>query len=176
MRSFIRMDDCRIDEEYRIMTSPTSFASPTSPPHPQEPESEPDSDSTAQPDLQAATDASSHVIAPASEDPHDLAPAATTAEDLLVIRDLLLKAYSDVVPDMVIGDSTASLLASIERAREAYAQVLARIEANSIPIRSEGSSPPAIPAGGGLPLPIDPDRLPASEKIRRGLSSGRRLS
>lgn len=163
------------------------MTSPTPRPHPQEPElgPEPDLDISAQPDRpnlpdlpepQAATEAPPHATAPPSEDPRDLAPAATTAEDLLVIRDLLLKAYSDVVPDMVIGDSTASLLASIERARDAYAQVLARIEANSIPIRSEESSPPAIPAGGGLPLPIDPDRLPASEKIRRGLSSGRRLS
>ena len=109
---------------------------------------------------------------------------ADAAADLEVIRDLLLKAYPDVVPDLVSGDSTTSLLASVEPAREAYARVLATIQANQPNPSSLASGhstlstppqpPPAIPAGGGAPLPIDPDRLPASEKIRRGLASGRR--
>lgn len=32
-------------------------------------------------------------------------------------------------------------------------------------------SAPAVPAGGDRPAPVDPERLPASEKIRRGLAS-----
>lgn len=58
------------------------------------------------------------------------AAADAAASDLAVIRDLLLKAYPDVVPDLVNGDSTASLLASVEPAREAYARVLATIQTN----------------------------------------------
>ncbi|MGI8406874.1 MAG: hypothetical protein ACR2OE_19280 [Thermomicrobiales bacterium] len=108
----------------------------------------------------------------------DLPSSATAVADLAVIRDLLLKAYPDVVPDLVSGDSTVSLLASVEPAREAYARVLATIQTNPSGLASGPSipstPPPAIPAGGGAPLPIDPDRLPASEKIWRGLSAGRR--
>lgn len=151
----------------------TSLRPPSSPPSPPEPGVE--SPGVPSPDLPPSAESPPLPEADATD------ASARAATDLAVIRDLLLKAYPDVVPDLVSGDSTASLLASVEPAREAYARVLATIQANPPPSRLvSGHStpstppPPAIPAGGGAPLPIDPDRLPASEKIRRGLASGRR--
>lgn len=86
--------------------------------------------------------------------------------DLPAVRALILAAYPDVVPDLVTGTTVASLLASVEGARAAYAAVEARLAPlPATPV----TSPLVIPAGGGAPLPVDPDRLPASEKIRRGL-------
>lgn len=162
-----------LNEEQQIMTSLTS-------PSPQPPLQELGAESPAvppavpppPPELPLALE--SDVIDSATA---MTAAADAAASDLAVIRDLLLKAYPDVVPDLVNGDSTASLLASVEPAREAYARVLATIQTNPsgwAPDHSTTSTPPAIPAGGGAPLPIDPDRLPASEKIRRGLSAGKR--
>ncbi|MGC4191326.1 MAG: hypothetical protein QM589_09185 [Thermomicrobiales bacterium] len=96
-------------------------------------------------------------------------PAATILVgdgDLPAVRALILAAHPDVVPDLVAGTTVAELLASVEGAQAAYAAVAQRLATSS------GGSPtpaPVIPAGGGAPLPIDPDRLPASEKIRRGL-------
>ena len=89
---------------------------------------------------------------------------ADETTDLPAVRDLILAAYPDVVPDLVAGTTVAALLASVEGARAAYAAVEARIA----PAPAAGT-PLVIPAGGGAPLPVDPDRLPASEKIRRGL-------
>jgi len=108
-------------------------------------------------------------------------PVATTddagpeSDDLTALRDVVLKAYPDVVPDLVRGDSTAALLASVEPARAAYARIRATIQADTAPVATN-TPMPAIPAGGGAPLPVDPDRLPSSEKIRRGLITGRNRS
>ena len=90
--------------------------------------------------------------------------------DLPAVRALILAAYPDVVPDMVAGTTVAALLASVEGARAAYTAVAARLAppSGAMPPGAPGP-PPTLPGGGGAPLPIDPDRLPASEKIRRGL-------
>ncbi|HWV34227.1 MAG TPA: hypothetical protein VNZ55_01265 [Thermomicrobiales bacterium] len=116
--------------------------------------------------------------APAAPSP----PVATTddagpgPDELTAIRDVVLKAYPDVVPDLVRGDSAAALLASVEPARAAYARIQATIQANIAPVVANTPPMPTIPAGGGAPLPVDPDRLPPSEKIRRGLVTGRNRS
>jgi hypothetical protein len=100
---------------------------------------------------------------PPTPDPDDAAAAAMA--DLDAVRELVLRAHRDVVPELVTGDSVAGILASVEPARAAYARL------------EEGwsaSTPRAVsvPAGGGAPLPVDPALIPASEKIRRGLSAG----
>lgn len=100
---------------------------------------------------------------PHSEDGLVTAPEAA---DLPAVRALILAAHPDVVPDLVAGTTVAALLASVEGARAAYAAVEARLAPRPA---APGAVPLVIPAGGGAPLPIDPDRLPASEKIRRGL-------
>ena len=88
--------------------------------------------------------------------------------DLSAVRDLVLKAHVDVVPELVQGDSIAALLASVEPAQSAYARIASSIKP------SVGSAIPNVPAGGNPPVVIDVESLPASEKIKRGLVSLRR--
>lgn len=84
--------------------------------------------------------------------------------DLDAVRELVLRAHPDVVPELVTGDSVAALIASVEPARAAYAR-LADALAQVRPAAA------VVPAGGGTPITVDPDRLPAAEKIRRGLAA-----
>jgi hypothetical protein len=85
--------------------------------------------------------------------------------DLDAVRELILRAHPDVVPELVTGDSVASMLASVEPARSAYE----RLTASWTERRPAAGT--SVPAGGGAPIAVDPDRLPAAEKIRRGLSA-----
>ena len=89
-------------------------------------------------------------------------------DDLSAVRDLVLKAHADVVPELIQGDSIAALLASVEPAQSAYTRIASTIRP------TVGSALPNVPAGGSPPVVIDLDRLPASEKIKRGLVSLRR--
>lgn len=86
--------------------------------------------------------------------------------DLAAVRELVLRAHPDVVPELVVGNSVAELLASVEPAQSAYAR-LAGAWADRQGVRT--ATP--VPAGGGTPIVVDPDRLPAHEKIRRGLTT-----
>lgn len=89
-------------------------------------------------------------------------------EILQRVRDLVLQAHREVVPELVVGASVTELLASIEPAREAYANLATRIEADRLP-ESQAATVPLVPAGGTGPAPFDLDRMPASEKLRRGI-------
>jgi hypothetical protein len=90
--------------------------------------------------------------------------------DLDTVRDLVLRAHPDVVPELVAGDSVAALLASVEPTRSAYE----RLTASWSERRPAAGDAATVPAGGGAPIAVDPDRLPAAEKIRRGLSASTR--
>ena len=117
---------------------------------------------------------------PAPAEPTDVAQAG---DDLSLVRDLVLKAHPNVVPELIGGDSVASIVASISPAQAAYADLAARIQASSVPNSVSGSAPnsvsssapgsaggaPRVPAGSAAPAPIDPDRIPTAEKIRRGV-------
>lgn len=102
--------------------------------------------------------------APTPEHPQQATDDAQ-ALDIAAIRDLVLKAHPDVVPELITGTSVAALLASIEPAQAAYGRLLESVRSG----QSQATSVPAVPAGGSAPVPIDPDRLPPAEKIRRGL-------
>lgn len=91
------------------------------------------------------------------------ATEVTAEGDLEAIRALVLQAHPDVVPEMVVGDSVDALLASVESARSAYMRLAESWTS------SRGADVTPVPAGGGSPMVVDPDRLPAAEKIRRGL-------
>lgn len=84
------------------------------------------------------------------------------------VRDLVLQAHREVVPELIVGGSLTELLASIEPAREAYANLATRIEAERLP-ELPTATVPLVPAGGTGPAPLDLDRMPASEKLRRGI-------
>ncbi len=89
-------------------------------------------------------------------------------EMLQRVRDLVLQAHREVVPELVVGASLTELLASIEPARAAYANLATRIEADRLP-EPQAATVPLVPAGGTGPAPLDFDRMPASEKLRRGI-------
>ena len=88
---------------------------------------------------------------------------------LEAVRALVLRAHRDVVPELIGGDSIATLLASVEPARAAYA----RLAEGFAGAQSAAQGARSVPAGGGQPLPVDPAQLPAAEKIRRGLAARR---
>jgi hypothetical protein len=102
------------------------------------------------------------------EIPEETPPAETV--DLAAVRELVLKAHPDVVPELIAGNSVAELTASIEPAKAAYQRIA---EAMASPIGGRTIAPPSVPAGGSAPV-IDPDAIPAAEKIRRGIEAGRR--
>lgn len=99
-------------------------------------------------------------LAPEPEHPEDAGDAQLDA-----IRELVLRAHPDVVPELIAGTTIAEMLASVTPARAAWQRLAERI----------GTPPaiPPVPAGGEKPVAIDPERLSASEKIRRGLARGR---
>lgn len=88
------------------------------------------------------------------------------ANDLDQVRELILASHTDVVPELVQGESIADLVASIEPARAAFSRVI-----ESVPTQSTATV--TIPAGGNTPMVLDIDTLPTAEKIRRGLAAQR---
>lgn len=93
----------------------------------------------------------------------DLPETPPEADDIAQVRDLICRTHPDTVPELITGSTIADLLASIEPARQAYTRV-----AESLPV-----PPVTVPAGGNTPVLVEPDQLPTSEKIRRGLAAHR---
>lgn len=90
--------------------------------------------------------------------------------DLAAIRDLVLRAHPDTVPELIAGESITALLASVEPARDAYRRVLDAAQSAAGAPAPVAPTVPTVPAGSAPALVIDPDRLPPAEKIRRGLA------
>ena len=88
--------------------------------------------------------------------------------ELDAVRQVVLAAYPDSVPELIWGETVPALLASIEPARAAYARV-----AESVAVPAQAGTPPVVPAGGGGAV-FDPGALPAAEKVRRGIAGQRR--
>lgn len=82
-----------------------------------------------------------------------------------LIRDLILRAHPDVVPDLIQGETVTDLLASVEPARNAFAAAAERIRS------SQPEPVSTVPAGGSTGVAIDPARLPGVERIKRGLAA-----
>lgn len=104
-----------------------------------------------------------------ADEPEAMQPELVTGneDDLDAVRELVLRAHPDVVPELVTGGSVAELLASIDGAKDAYAR-LSEAWGDAQP------KPVGVPAGGGEALPVDPALLPPGEKIRRGLRAAQR--
>jgi hypothetical protein len=108
--------------------------------------------------------------------------AAAGSEDLAKVRELVLKAHPDVVPDLVQGSSVDELIASVEPARSAYQRVADAVRAGATEsgVRgteetTEAASPPVVPAGGATNI-VDPSSIPPTGKIARGLAEQKRKS
>jgi hypothetical protein len=88
-------------------------------------------------------------------------------EELALVREVVLKAHPDAVPELIGGETIADLLASVEPARAAYARISERQ-------RPAGETPPTVPAGAATAV-VDPATLPSHELIRRGIEAGKRV-
>jgi hypothetical protein len=103
-------------------------------------------------------------------------PAGT---DLGKVRELVLKAHPDVVPDLVAGSSVDELIASVEPARTAYQRIADQVRETGS--REEGADsstplapqPPVVPAGGGTNV-ADPGDLGPATKIAQALAARKR--
>lgn len=110
------------------------------------------------------------LVTPVEAEPLEPAPESAPAPSIDAVRDLVLRAYPNVVPELVRGDTLDDLLASIEPASAAYTNLAARFD------RPTAESPEPVPAGATLPAPIDIERIPTAEKLRRGISERLRQS
>jgi hypothetical protein len=52
--------------------------------------------------------------------------AGISAEQVASVRDLIARAYQDIVPELLTGDTLEALLASVPAARESYQRLEAR--------------------------------------------------
>lgn len=86
------------------------------------------------------------------------------AEEVDLVRHLILATHDDVVAELIAGDTVGELMSSIEPARTAHRNVIARLAP---------SAPPSVPAGAADAV-TDPASLPSHELIRRGLRATRR--
>jgi hypothetical protein len=105
------------------------------------------------------------------------------------VRELVLKAHPDVVPDLVRGGSVDELIASVEPARSAYQRIAEQVRGLNAggettvaagagaTVNAEGNTtvvvqPPVVPAGGAANV-IDPANIPPVGKIAQGLREQR---
>lgn len=103
--------------------------------------------------------------------------ARGTPEELATVRELALHAHPDTVPELVGGATVAEIVASLEPARAAYRRIAERAAGSTggtgaAPIETANRMPP-VPAGDAPRVVVDPDRVSAAEKIRRGLEERR---
>ena len=112
--------------------------------------------------------------------------------DLGKVRELVLKAHPDVVPDLVRGSSVDELIASVEPARGAYQRIADQVrdarsregeqarsreeqDDSSTPRLPDSSTrsvvqPPVVPAGGATNV-ADPGDLGPTTKIAQALAA-----
>jgi hypothetical protein len=85
-------------------------------------------------------------------------------DETALLRDLIVRAHPDVVPELIRGTSLAEMLASLPEAQAVYARILAR---------SGGAAHPApthVPAGSAIRTPpIDAATLSPMAKIAAGI-------
>lgn len=101
------------------------------------------------------------------------ARAATDAGELSRMRELVIAANQDVVPELIAGNSLDELLASVEGAKAAYAAAYGRAEEHiraAVEAEAAGIAPkiPVVPAGGGTQV-TDVSALAPKTKIARAL-------
>ena len=101
--------------------------------------------------------------------------SAVREGDLTRVRELVLKAHPDVVPDLVRGSSVDELIASVEPARSAYQRVAEQVRESRSREEQDASStqsvvqPPQVPAGGATNV-VEPADLAPATKIARALA------
>lgn len=99
-----------------------------------------------------------------SAEPLEESNFEAATDDVAAVRALIVRTHADAVPELIGGATIAELIASIAPAREAWARIVAQAGAAT-------AAAPVVPAGGATTAPIDPAKLSAPEKIRRGLAA-----
>lgn len=88
-------------------------------------------------------------------------PSASSGVDMAAVRDLVLAAHADVVPEMIAGESFDELMASVGPAQAAYKRIVDSVRT---------SQPPSVPAGGApRTFTINVEELSPAAKIAEGL-------
>lgn len=88
-------------------------------------------------------------------------------QELARVREVVLLAHQDVVPELVQGGTLDELLGSVDGAKAAFARISERVKP-AVPANPVPPAPPVVPAGAGNAA-VDPGTLPAHELIRRGI-------
>lgn len=107
-----------------------------------------------------------------------VAAVGVSEADLGKVRDLVLKANPEVVPELVKGGSIDELIASVTPAQGAYQQIADRVRAGSAAATTEAAAattpvPPVVPAGGTAAV-VDPATLTPGTKIAQALAARRK--
>ncbi len=113
--------------------------------------------------LPHGTEQASEETPPAPESPAPPAPGAPTADQLARLRDVLVAAHPEAVPELIAGADLDTLLASLDPARAAYTRIKQTATQATLA---------AIPRGGGTRA-LDPaayDGLSPEAKIALALS------
>lgn len=78
------------------------------------------------------------------------------------LRDLVVKAYPGVVPELLQGETVEEMLASVPEAQAAYQRIVEQ---------SRPARPEPVPSGGGASraFPLDTGAMSPGLKIREGL-------
>ena len=107
--------------------------------------------------------------APIASSQQPMANGQQPLADLGKVRELVLKAHPDVVPDLVAGSSVDELIASVEPARTAYQRIADQVR-RADPIVAQ---PPVVPAGGAANV-AEPGDLGPTTKIAQALAARKR--
>lgn len=123
--------------------------------------------------------------ATASADPAGQAPALT-GETLAKVREYVVRANPEAVPELIAGGSLEEIEASVPVAKAAYERIATAARAGAEqgaggqgnPVsaaiqQAAQQQPPVVPAGGATVV-VDPANIPSGEKIRLGLQGERR--
>jgi hypothetical protein len=106
----------------------------------------------------------------AATEPGVIDTTAGGAIDLAAVRNLILLAHPDVIPELVAGANFDEMLGSVESARAAYQRVAESVQSAATNAPAEVAAAPKVPAGGGQrQMAINIDQLSPAAKISEGL-------
>jgi len=91
-------------------------------------------------------------------------PALATA-DVTRLRDLVIRAHPDAVPELITGVTLDELEASLATARDVHSRYT-----SATPTTTAAPQPPPVPAGGAPAPVVDYAALSPAAKIARGLA------
>jgi hypothetical protein len=92
-----------------------------------------------------------------------------TSDELVLARELVLRAHPETVAELVTGGTLAELLASVPAAEAAYTRVATA--ARDAVRTTLAANPATVPGGGAIrSAPVNLDSLGPLAKIRAGLN------